>query len=377
MAFGKKNKIKLDPSYYSLMVLGEGKIGKTTLIKQYCERIVGSDGYLFLEMGAERGADAIDGINYINAPTWNMDYDEFNNAAGFADICEDIIENKNSDYPDLKIVVWDTLDQLIDIAEAESIRLYNKVAATNGKPRANSINEAWSGYGRGEKKAIELMLSMRARLLEVGVQTIIISHVKRKDITDVVSGDTYQVLTSDQQQNYFNAFKKDMHFLALAYIDRQLVKEKKKNGRNGETINKISSETRRIKFRDDSYAIDSGSRFADIEPDIPMDVDSFTQAIINAIKKEAEKGGTSLDSLKKEQDKVNKQHSKEIADAEKNNREIKDIIEKVQNFMVEHKTDKDVIIPIRNYLKEHDYEKFSEIKNLEDAQAVLDLCVEK
>ena len=37
-----------------------------------------------------------------------------------------------------------------------------------------------------------------------------IGHIKTKDISDPVSGETYQILTSDQQQNYFNALKKNL-----------------------------------------------------------------------------------------------------------------------------------------------------------------------
>lgn len=383
MAFGKKNVIKIDPAFYSLMLLGESKVGKSTLIKEYCEKIVGEDGYLFIETGAERGADAINGINYINAPTWNMEYDEFNNAAGFADICEDIVENKTSEYPNLRIVVWDTLDQLIDIAEEESIRLYNKEMVANGKPKVKTINSAWGGYGRGEKKAIELMLEMRAKLIEVGVQVIIISHVKRKDVSDVVSGDTYQVLTSDQQQNYFNAFKKDMHFLALAYIDREMVKEKKKNGRgNDDTVNKVVGETRRIKFRDDSYAIDSGSRFADIEADVPMDVESFTNAIVNAIQAEASKGDKSISDLKKEQSKKDKEHAKKVAEAEKIRKEEKaaeeslnEIVEQIQAFFNENKKDLSILRPIADEIKAKGYKNPGEISDIDDAKEILAMCV--
>lgn len=383
MAFGKKNVIKIDPAFYSLMLLGESKVGKSTLIKEYCEKIVGEDGYLFIETGAERGADAINGINYINAPTWNMEYDEFNNAAGFVDICEDIVENKTSEYPNLRIVVWDTLDQLIDIAEEESIRLYNKEMVANGKPKVKTINSAWGGYGRGEKKAIELMLEMRAKLIEVGVQVIIISHVKRKDVSDVVSGDTYQVLTSDQQQNYFNAFKKDMHFLALAYIDREMVKEKKKNGRgNDDTVNKVVGETRRIKFRDDSYAIDSGSRFADIEADVPMDVESFTNAIVNAIQAEASKGDKSISDLKKEQSKKDKEHAKKVAEAEKIRKEEKaaeeslnEIVEQIQAFFNENKKDLSILRPIADEIKAKGYKNPGEISDIDDAKEILAMCV--
>ena len=203
MAFGKKNNVRLDPLAYNICLLGESKVGKTTLMKEVCEKLAGDDGYLFLECGTERGADAIQGINYINCPEWDMDYDELTNSAGLADVCEDIIENKTSEYPNLKAVIFDTYDHLIDIAEQKSIDMWNKECRNSGHAEkcVKSINQAWSGYGRGEKKAIEIMFDMMARLRNVGVASIIIGHVKTKEISDVVSGESYQILTSDQQQN--------------------------------------------------------------------------------------------------------------------------------------------------------------------------------
>lgn len=378
MAFGKKNVVQIDPLRYSIALLGESKCGKTTLIKGYCERLAGEDGYLFIETGAERGADAISGINYINAPEWNMDYDEYTNSAGFADICEDIIENKSTEYKDLRVVVVDTFDQLIDIAEQESIRLWNRELREDGKPaNCKSINSAWSGYGRGEKKAMELMFDLRNRLLQVGVQTIYISHVKKKDVTDVVSGETYQTLTSDQQQNYFNALKKDMHFLALAYIDRTIIKEKtgKKDFKGNEVkIGRVTGESRRIKFRDDNYAVDSGSRFAEIEPDIPMTVDAFIEAITNAIKAEAEKGDKSVADLKKEQDKAAKAHEKAVAAKEEENRVKKELETVITSIIAACKTDKDVAKNIVKECKELGYANPKEVDSLDVAKKLLAMC---
>lgn len=45
-----------------------------------CEKLVGEDGYRFLECGKEDGADGINGINYLNCPEWSMDYDEETNS---------------------------------------------------------------------------------------------------------------------------------------------------------------------------------------------------------------------------------------------------------------------------------------------------------
>ena len=384
MAFGKKNSVKLDPLAYNICLLGESKVGKTTLIKEVCEKLAGDNGYLFLECGSERGADAIQGINYINCPEWNMDYDELTNSAGLADVCEDIIDNKTSEYPNLRAVIFDTYDHLIDIAEAESIRLWNKECRDSGHPEkcVKSINQAWSGYGRGEKKAIEIMFDTMAQLRNVGVASIIIGHVKTKEVSDVVSGESYQILTSDQQQNYFNALKKNLHFLGLAYIDRDVVKEKtgRKNAvtKKEETVNKISSESRKIKFRDDNYAVDSGSRFADIIPEIDMSADAFIQALTDAIKAEQAKSGVSFADAKKQQAKQDKELEKRVAKHEeeaKSKAELDEVIGQIVEFFTENKSDITKIKPILAACKESGFNTPKDINNIEDAKKILALTL--
>ena len=309
----------------------------TTIVKEMCEKLVKEDGYLFLEIGQERGADAISGINYINTPEWNMDYDDLTNSAGFFDVCEDIIENKVSEYPNLQVVIWDTYDQLITIAEDKVISMWNKECRTSGHPEkcTDSINAAYGGFGKGEKRAIKLIKDMKASLKAVGVETIIIGHVKNKAVTDVVTGETYDVLTSDQQQNYFNAIKKDLHFLALAYVDREIVKEStgRKNAvtKKDEMVNKVKSESRKISFRDNSYSIDCGSRFADIVPECEMNADAFIKAMTDAILAEQAKDGKPLEEAKKEQAKIEEQMTKRVVEAEKEAKEKKTEVDEEEN----------------------------------------------
>ena len=380
MAFGKKNHVKLDILSYNTMLLGESKCGKTTLIKEVCETLTGDDGYLFLELGAERGADAIENITYVNCPEWEMDYDELTNSVGFVDVCEDIIDNKTTEYANLKVVVWDTYDQLITLAENESIRLWNKECRESGHPEkcTKSINAAWGGFGKGEKKAISLMLDMMSRLRQVGVATIVIGHIKTKDVSDVVTGETYQILSSDQQQNYFNAIKKNLHFLALAYIDRTIVKEKtgKKNivTKKDEVKGKIKEEVRRIKFRDDNYAVDSGSRFAEIVPEIEMNADEFIKALTDAIMAEQKKSGKSITETKKEQAALAKKEAERVAANEKKaseQKQIDAIIKKIVEFFVENKTNTDVIRPLLEKCKELGYNTPKDIDNIDDAKTIL------
>lgn len=384
MAFGKRNSVNLDILSYNIMLLGESGAGKTSLINDVCTKYTGNpESALFLEIGLERGADSISGINYINCPEWNMDYDEFDNAAGFYTVCEDIIENKTTEYPDLKVVVWDTLDQLINVTEAEVIRMWNRECRTDGHPekQAKTINSCYSGYGRGEKKAIEMMLDVMNRLRRVGVATIIIGHVKTKSIEDPLTGQSYQILTSDQQQNYFNAIKKNLHFLGLLYIDREMAAEKtgkKIFGTNKyETVNRIVGETRKVRFRDDGAVVDCKSRFADIVPEIECDAEQFINAIQDAIKSEQAKSGLSLHEAKKNQAKHDAELEARVAAKEAANKaqkELDTVISELVDFFTENKSNLDKVKPVLKKVKDAGYSNPKEIDDVDFAKELLDMC---
>ena len=294
--FGKKISISLNPLDYNLSVLGESGIGKTTLAKEVCEKLVGDDGYIHFDIGRERGADAIEGIVSEKIEDWSK----------LNDVVDDIIENKETDYPNLKVIIWDTLDELILLAETESIRQYNKKQASlpNGH-KVDTIDAAWAGFGRGQAYAIELILNVFDKFNNSGISNFIIAHVKRTDIVDAVTQETYSKLTADTTQRYFNAIKNKQHFIALAYIDRDVVKEKtgRKNVVTKEdiTVSKAVKESRVISFRDDTYSVDSKSRFAEIVDKIPFDTDAFIKAITDAIQAEKTKNGTTMKEAEKEQ----------------------------------------------------------------------------
>lgn len=366
--FGKKNHVKVDPFNYSLMMLGEPKIGKTSLLYEVAEKLVGENGYIFAELYREKGADAIEGIVAENIPTWD-DWVEF---------VDDIVDNKTTDYADLRVVFADTYDQYILMAEEESLRLWNK---KNPDKRADSLNQSWNGFGGGSKKAIELMFEQVDRLENVGVKVWWVGHVKTKEVKNIYNDETYQVLTSDQQQNYFNALKKNLHFLCLAYFDRELQKEKtgKKNivTKKEEVKTTIKDETRKIKFRDDSFVVDSGSRFSDIVPEIDLDADAFITAITDAIKAEINKNGVSVEDRKKENDIENAEKQKKIAEAEESARvekKLNDTKAKIIEFFTANKTNINVIKPVLELCRENGFSNPNEIDNLEIAEKVLAAC---
>lgn len=376
MGYGKKNVIKIDPLSYNIGLIGESGIGKTTIIKEMCEKLVGEDGYRFLECGKEDGADGIDGINYLNCPEWSMDYDEYTNSIGFEDFVDDVVENKSTEYPDLKTVVIDTYDQLIEIAKPEVIRMHN---ADNPEKPVKSIKAAFGGYGSGEDKATEIVLNKLWELKSVGVHFIIIGHVKQRQQEDVVTGQTYTSLTTNMSIRDFNAIKTKLHFLGVASIDREIVQEKtgKKDNKKKDILKGvITKESRKITFRDDSYSIDSKSRFADIVPECDFSVDSLIQALTDAIKAEASKGKKSIAELKKEQDAAAEKRAEQIAAVEESNKKEKELNEikaKIKDFCIANKGKAAVLKPLLALAKEKGYENPMAVDDIDIAKEILAL----
>lgn len=380
MKFGRKNEIKINPLAYNFMLIGESGIGKTTIIKEYCEKLAGSDGYMFLETGREDGQDAIEGINYVTCDEWDGDYDETLNTMGFATFIDDVVENKASDWPDLKVVVIDTLDELFSIAEPEVIRMHNK---ENPNKRVKSIKAAFGGFMAGEDKAIEIVEDKLWSLKKVGVSFVIIGHTKTRNQTDPITGEDYMQLTTNMSQRYFNALKTKVHFLGVASIDREIVKEKtgKKNVVTGqiETKGVVKGETRRITFRDDNYVVDSKSRFADIVPEIPFDSDALIQALTDAIKSEQAKSGVSFDAAKKKQAKQEKELEKRVAEQEeqaKSQAAVDDVVTQIVDFFTENKSDIAKIKPVLAAVKNLGYDNPKSIDNIDDANKILALISE-
>lgn len=300
--FGKRNHVSLSILDTSLILMGTPKIGKTTTLKEVYEKVAGPDGYMFLEMFQEKGASKIEGISYENVETWEK----------FKDIVSDIEENKDTDYPDLKVIIIDTWDNAIALAEKEAIRLYNKKHPDDKKTSIASIE---GGYGRGYERAADLLDEMLFRLDQVGIKVSIIMHVKTKDVQDLYSEKTFQQITSDVMQKYFSRIKRNIDLIAVAYVEREIFTEKTgKRGFDGKEKTKgiVKDEVRKIKFRDSNYAIDAGGRLRYIVDEIPLDADAFIKAIEDALKQEVENGGASIAERKKE-DAKNEKEAKKVA----------------------------------------------------------------
>lgn len=284
MAFGKRSKISDNLYDYSIMICGESGIGKTTVISEVCEKEFGEDGYLLLNTGDEEGVSAIDDVTYEDVPNFKK----------FMEICKDIIKNKKTEYSNLKVVIVDTLDQLIDLTQKKAIENWNRenIKNKNFKP-AKTLNSVEGGFGAGYDVVFNMIYDQVRALRKVGVRVWYTCHSKTKDIIDPVTSASYTTLTSNLAQRYFNDFKTKVHIVGVACLDRSI--EAEGTGRKDIitkqeiTVNKVKDEKRKIVFRDDSYSVDSKSRFSGIVDEIPLDSDELIKALKDAIQNSKKK----------------------------------------------------------------------------------------
>ena len=278
MAYGKKNVISADLSRLIFGLLGEPGIGKTTTIYQMAEKEFGEDGYLLLDVGSEWGSEYINGVVAEQTETFKK----------FLDVTNDIIKNKDKEYPNLKVVILDTIDALFEIGEPYLVKLYNQehMGEKNFKP-ASTINAAEGGFMKGQDRLIEIVIDQLVKLRKVGVGFWYTGHVKRRSNDDAFSGETYDMITTNMSQRYFAAIRNKSHASGIAYIDRTLTQQEvgKENPitKEKKTITRVVSESRKVKFRDDSYTADSKSRLENIAEEVLLDTDELLKALKDAI----------------------------------------------------------------------------------------------
>lgn len=359
----KKNTVRANIFDYNLAIFGVQGVGKTTLAYEVCNKLV-PDQYVIFNCGREDGIKALNNAIYYDAPTW----DELEEAI------DEIEENRSTEFKDLKVVVLDTIDEIFNMAENEIIKRSNR----EGKP-CTTINAAYSGFGAGIQKTVDLVLDTLWRLKSVGINVFYIGHIKSKTMVDPVSDMEYQVLTSNLSNRYFSSIATKMDVIGICYIDRDIITEKtKRKDMKGKIIEKnvVANEARKICFRSDNYVVECKSRFPAIASEVDLNADSFIKAIEDAIKAQIESSGRSEEEIRAEQKAAEEKRMAEIAAAEEKNKaakEVKAVINDIVAFIQENKSNMAKIKPILAKCKEIGVSNPTEITNLEDALKVAEL----
>ena len=303
----RKNVVKADLCNYSILLNGIGGVGKTTLFYQVTTKLYGEDGGLMINVGNEPQPNHIVNANYLQADTFK-DIMEF---------VDELCKGRNGSYSHIKVVGFDTLDTIYDLAEDYVLDEYNN--SVDGGKEVNTIKSAYGGYQAGENRVVDLVVKTLFKLRSYGYGLWINGHTKRKTKADQLGNIEYEQLTSDLPAKYYNAIKNKVNIVGTAYIRRSFdnmkqVKDAYNKGKM-KTVGTVTDESRIIVFRDDDYAIDCKSHFPEICDACEFDRDCFIEAIYDAIKKELEKQvgkPISDEQMKKVQEQQQKEQKEQV-----------------------------------------------------------------
>lgn len=255
MSLWKKNEVKVDIAHYRHYWRAPKKWGKTTLFANLVfELYKDMDAGLLISCGNERGYSAIDSLVYVDCPDWSS----------LMEVIDELVENKEENS--FKLIAFDTVDELVAMAQKEVIRLeYRK----SGERK--EFNAALGGYGSGRKKVDELINSIITRLGDCGYGMVYIGHSKIRDIKEK-NGDEYQMLTSNLSSDYDGIFANKADICMMGITERDI---------DGGFV----QDTKRYMcFRNDGY-VDAGGRFADIEAKVEVSATNYIKTVTDAIKK--------------------------------------------------------------------------------------------
>ena len=356
---GKKNVVKADLCMYDYVLLGESKIGKTTLANQIGNMLYGDEGILLLELGREFGTAHLDCF-YEDVPTWD-DLEE---------IIDVLIKERNTTFKDTRMVAIDSLDELARLAEEKTIEIYNDSVDIN--KQVNSITACMGGFNRGVLFASDLIVKTVFKLKDAGYSIFFIGHVKNKTLVDPINGVEFSQITCNVNKNYFNAIRDKVHVCAVSYVEREYdnlqTEQRRVKGFDGKLRNQevqtsdgILSQKRVIVFRNtDDYTIDASSRFANIKEKIDFDAKGFIDAITDAIKIQVETQRKQKITETELNDIAEKQHEEKMEQVDKF---IKEKIEEEQKKNEEEEKEQ-VLQQLMGSYKTMSREKKSHIKQV-------------
>ncbi len=300
--FGKQVKVSNDLSQYVIGLVAPSGFGKSTLMKNVAEKLYGPEGYIAADFGQEDGYSAIDGAIVEKCPNWKH----------FKEMVDDIVKNKDTDYKNLKVVIWDTLDAAFEVGEKFSVDAFNRehIGDPNFR-KAVSINSCDGGFGNGLTRCINTVKAEIDRLKSVNVGFWYCAHCKEREQTDLFTGSAYTQLTASLTNKYFGSIQNISHIIGFGYFSRDMQRVEVGNEnivtKKKKTRDEITREERRIRFRDSDYVCAAKSRFSDITPEINLDVDEFIKAIEDAIQ-----SASSANDDKKTAKKITKKETAKI-----------------------------------------------------------------
>lgn len=374
----KINKVKVDlRSYPPYLIMGEPKVGKTTLFRDLvlltCKD---KEKGLLISLGQEEGYLALDDLQYEEAKVWDQ-IEDINGKRGLVQIIDEVLETQDSDNR-IELVCFDTFDELVDIAIQQVFEEHRDLTGSYPK----SINDALGGYSRGKEKVNRLIKEQIARLREAHVAVFILAHTKVKSKNDAYSDVNYEMITNNLDSTYYNPIANMAQMIVNIVYKRQFndISEKKKKTKNGEIVEQkgnLMSSQRMMVFCDDEF-VDAGGRFHGLPKELPLSAENFMKAFEMGVKNSTTASESELEERKQNEIAENNAIAEKASEDLAMDKKLK-IVGEIKAAIHENQETaflkiKPVVskYKIKGFEKEHlvdvDIEKLIEIKNLLDEE---------
>lgn len=356
---GKIREVKMDIANYSYLINGIAGVGKTTTVTEIGQKEFGIDGFLLLTIGQEPEPVHIGNVWNERAKDWD-DLEE---------IIDTIYEYKNEDYPNLRMIAIDSVDEVFRLAEAKVIELHNKKLA-NPSDKINTIKSAFGGYQAGENKVVDMVSTTLFKLRDIGISLFFIGHTKQKNKKDQMLDIEFEQITSNLDNKYYNCIKDKVNIVMCAYVERELTDlETRKDAfsKKNKQVGKIASEKRVVSFRDEEYAIDVKSHLKYIVSKCDLDSDVIIRELKTAIKKEAERFNGTMTEEEVEL-KIENERKELIDKADINKEDTLEQKEEKLNKIKENMTSLDMV-KLQEIIKKHN------VTSLGDASQIPSQCL--
>ena len=249
MAFVKPSvkEVVADIKEVSIYLRSTKKFGKTTLFRDTILAKYGDPSRgLLVGCGNEMGYKLLNNLNSTQVSSWK----------DLMELKQWLINEKGKEH-NIEIVCFDTADELVLLADQETIRISN---AENPTKRVKTIKAAMGGYTAGEKySANNVIKPFMTDLQKHGFGVWCIAHTKMKSIKEKGSLDEegYMQLSSNLSADYESAFGDIFDITLTGVIDRDF-EEKKVDDK----VKKYTTDiVRKLYFRE-TPMIDAGGRFA-------------------------------------------------------------------------------------------------------------------
>lgn len=211
---------------------------------------------LMIKCGAESGDSMLDEINSVQVETWTE----------LMELVNWLIDQKGKEHQ-IEMVSFDTVDELIKMAEKEAMKVSYKESVESGKPlKPRSINQAFGGFSRGPAYVVNALLTPLIGKLKSNFGVWGIAHTKMKINTNSVDSLNpdlaVQQLTSNLDNRYETCFSGLLDIMVTGTFENNDVIGSVKKDKKEVSLVDPTKQIRRLYFRSTSF-VEAGGRIAD------------------------------------------------------------------------------------------------------------------